>query len=94
MNYCAVKEIESIYNIKEMLNLSRLFWYRLAEGIEIIPNSYIDYHKFITDYENGIFFGWKLSIKGDGALSLTRMISTTVISIQINRSGKGVFKII
>ncbi|WP_458412841.1 hypothetical protein ACNQFZ_18830 [Schinkia sp. CFF1] len=94
MRYCSVKEIENIYNIEKVRNNARLLWYKIAEGYEIIPYSYVDHHTFISEYEKYIFKGWKFIINADGSLSLIRTIKTADFFIHIDKNGRETYKIL
>ena len=94
MIYCTVKEIERLYDIDAILRLARSLWYKIAEGFEVIPNSYIDFSQLVTKYEKETFRGWKLFIKNDGSLSLIKPITHAHLYIHIDRSGRGLCKIL
>ncbi|WP_078544502.1 hypothetical protein [Litchfieldia alkalitelluris] len=94
MQYYSVREIENIHNMNTILNYARTLWYSLAEGYEIIPNSYTDFCFAITQYEKVFFEDWSLTFNGNGSLMLTKNIPSGDILVKIDSFGKEIFIIL
>lgn len=94
MIYCSVKEIERLYDIDVILHSCRSLWYKIAEGFEVIPNSYVDFTRLVAKYEKENFSGWKLFLKNDGSLSLIKPITHAHLFIHIDRNGREIYKIL
>ncbi|MDF0725553.1 hypothetical protein PY093_02350 [Cytobacillus sp. S13-E01] len=94
MKYYPIKEVENLYHIENVLENSRLLWYKLAEGFEIIPTTYLDFVGLISRNEKNVLHEWKLTVKNDGSLSLIRGIKNGSIFIEIDRNGKETYKIL
>ncbi|MFT4412468.1 hypothetical protein ACLM5H_01285 [Fredinandcohnia humi] len=90
MKYYPVNELKKLSNVEEMIELSRLLWYKIAEQIETV-SSYKDYVELITRYETN---NWQLSIEIDGTITFLRNDTLGSQSIQIDKSGRQVYKII